>query len=106
MRHLAIATLILFSSNCFAVTVRGGPSCSSWLNTRHTFSEGTSPNEFWLLGYLSGLSVANDTDVLSNTPNNSLVNWIDDYCRANSLRNLEQAGADLFFELKRQKGFK
>ena len=101
---IAIAIAIaLFSLAGNAVTVRGGPSCAAWLRERQASTDTSNYNEFWLLGYVSGLSVSSNTDVLRNTPNTSLMNWIDGYCRANSLHNLEEAGSELFFDLKRQK---
>lgn len=87
-----------------AVTVRGGPSCADWLNERKATPNALSHNEFWLLGYISGLAVATNANVLRNTANTSLMSWVDSYCRSNSLHNLEEAGGQLFLELRRQKG--
>lgn len=103
----ALAIVIALSAlSANAVTVRGGPSCTDWLKERQTSNGNGNHNEFWLLGYLSGIAVASDTDILRNSTNGSLMSWIDGYCRTNSLHNLEQAGGELFYELKRQKGLR
>lgn len=105
-RVLAVVFIAMSALSANAVIVRGGPSCSDWLMDRQTSNGNGSYNEFWLLGYLSGMAVASNTDVLRNTTNGSLMSWTDNYCRTNSLHNLEQAGGELFYELKRQKGLR
>ena len=106
MKLTIAMVLAFFTFSASAVTVRGGPSCATWLKDRQVSDSNGNYNEFWLLGYLSGIAVASNTDVLRGTPNNALMSWVDNYCRTNSLQNLEQAGGELFYELKRQKGLR
>ena len=103
MKIAALLIAAVAAANANAVVVRGGPSCPEWTKSRQTTNEGANANEFWLLGYLSGLAVSSNADVLRNTTNPSLMAWIDNYCRTNTLHYLEQAGSGLFNELKRQK---
>ncbi len=99
---LVILILMLTSMELGARTieVRGVRSCGEWVSDNKTLALG---NQTWLLGYLSGIAVATRKQILSGTDNQSIYLWVDNYCRANPLQSLSDAGADLYFELVKQK---
>lgn len=82
------------------IEVRGIRSCGEWVSDREALALG---NQTWLVGYLSGLAVATNKQILSGTDNQSIYLWVDNYCRANPLRSLPDAGTALYFELVKQK---
>ena len=83
--------------NVEAVQIRGVRSCGVWINDKGTMQE---PGHFsWLLGFLSGISIATDNDFLRGTESESISLWVDNYCRANPLDTLSGAGQLLAAEL-------
>jgi len=101
---LAVLSLVL-SATAFdakAQTVRGSRSCGSWVSERALGSIDLAI-ETWLLGYLSGLAVGTGKDFIKGTDNPSIFLWVDNYCRANPLKSLHEAGLNLHFELIKQK---
>jgi hypothetical protein len=97
---------IFFATAVFAIAaqaqVRGSPSCGSWTQER----TGTRPvieNATWLLGLLSGVSFMSKTDFLRGTDNDSIYLWVDNYCKAQPLKFVFDAGMVLSVELTQQK---
>lgn len=82
------------------IEVRGIRSCGEWVNDKEILAFG---NQTWLIGYLSGLAVGTKKQLLSGTDNQSIYLWVENYCRANPLRSLSDAGNALYFELVKQK---
>ena len=102
---LTIITFSFISINANAETVIGIISCGKWIKQKE-INRGSQlvAMEEWLDGYLSGLAVGSNTDILKQTDFDSLHLWVNNYCRANPLRNVSDAGVELFNELKKQKG--
>jgi hypothetical protein len=103
----AAATTALLPITAEAATIFGGYDCGQWVNRPRGRSH---PAESWLLGYLSGMNVAhyradlspkNPLDVL-NSADQAYV-WMDNFCRANPLRQLDGAAVELFDELRAKK---
>ncbi|MEJ8825624.1 hypothetical protein WKW80_26955 [Variovorax humicola] len=90
------------------VTVMGFSSCGQWVKQR-AVEQGTRERfvtltmEMWLIGYLSGLSVGTDIEVLRGRESQSLLLWVDNYCKANPLDDTSIAGHALFNALKKLK---
>jgi hypothetical protein len=82
-----------------AVEVRGGPSCGSWVQERQVRDWPSVANELWLVGFLSGLAVGSNHEILAGKDNPSLFLWVDNYCRANPLKEVADAGFALATEL-------
>jgi hypothetical protein len=61
-------------------------------------------NEAWLMGYLSGRASALNKDFLKGTDNESIYVWIDNYCRDNPTKDVDDAAKELVKELIQQKG--
>lgn len=92
----ALVTL-LHTQQSFAVVLRGMPSCGLWT------SQQDARDRIWLDGYLSGLAFAYNKDILNGTDKASIYGWVDNYCRANPLSELAEAGNALAQELIRRK---
>jgi hypothetical protein len=103
-----LAITILFVS-CYLgqpaisqVVYFGSSDCGQWMAN----SKSNPAMRTWLLGYMSGLSSG-----LSNPKNDPLskVNsaqqiylWMDNYCAKNPLKDVDQGGNELFFELTKK----
>ena len=93
-----VLSLVLASSAHAAVTMIGIYDCGEWFNPQKRSFAKT-----WLNGYLSGLSSAQPLgqDVLKkSTSTDQIYLYIDNYCKANPLKNLAHAGNELFLEMK------
>ena len=100
---LVIAVLLSFTvpDKAQAVTVLGSADCGQWLKWR-TDSQKIRQSEwaeFWLVGYLSGLSFSINTEFWKSGNGLSVEQvkfWMDKYCRENPLTSVKQ-GADILF---------
>ena len=99
---LAATSASLSGHALAAVTVRGMSSCSGWANRGS--GDLAVIRQVWLLGYLSGRAAATDKDILKGTENAELFLWMDNYCRENPLKDVEDGAVELAAVLIRQKG--
>jgi hypothetical protein len=100
MKKLA-ALLVLCGISFAAVggtTMFGVPDCGKWI-VNHTESQ-----KGWLLGFLSGLASMDTTkDVLDSLDSaDQIYLWTNNYCQANPLSTLNEAGNVLYLELIRK----
>ena len=110
-RSIALAftsmVLIAIAIDARAITVLGARSCGTWIESRTDNSSGKSwaslASESWLVGYLSGLAGGIDKDFLKGTDAPSIFLWVDNYCRSNPLKAIDDAGIALALELVKQK---
>ena len=99
-----LAVLLVFTSNSFAVTYFGAYDCGTWLSSEKYMREHAKT---YLIGYLSGLNAALAT--ANSDPLNRLSSvdqaflWMDNYCRANPLENLQTGTRALYDELRKRK---
>ena len=110
---LAGMALVLFSEEAPArVFVRGVPSCGEWAAAREKQKRENRPQNpgerTWLLGFLSGLAIGQNKEFWGGTDAKALDNeaayqWVDNYCRANPSKDLDDAGAALFVERTRNR---
>lgn len=106
---LTIITLSFITTNANAVSVLGLHQCGKWVNAKEqskTYSASYEQQKSWLGGFMSGLVVAYDKDLLKDANSASIVLWVDNYCSANPLDSLPDAGLELFEVLKNRKGLK
>jgi hypothetical protein len=82
-----------------AVTTFGSSSCGVWVRERAEGKQSSQASRFWLAGYLSGLAVGRDRDVIGETDADSVFLWMDKYCKANPLANVGTGADELFDEL-------
>jgi hypothetical protein len=98
--------LVLADAGAQGVGIRGGPSCGTWVNAESNHKntrEGINFGRTWVIGYLSGLASATGKDFwgrqnINLLSNDSVFLWIDNYCRSNPLKNLDDAAIILFAE--------
>lgn len=102
--------LFAFQGSAHAVTVKGSKSCAEWLELRQPASTqklSELTTKFWIAGYLSGLAGA-QADVLRNDPlkelsNEKIYSFVDDYCRLQPDKILQDAIVDLWLDVAKFK---
>ena len=106
---ITIITFSCISINANAVEVRGVNSCGEWVSEKEIRrADGLFliTQQQWILGFLSGYATRSNTDILKDIDADSIFLWVDNYCRTNPFKKLDDAGTTLFNELKKQKGLK
>lgn len=89
-----------FSANSHAVLVRGAPSCGNWVTERASPNKWNSlANNNWLNGYLSAYAKVAHKDILKNADNESIMRWMDNYCKAHPLNEIDDGADALIGEL-------
>ena len=104
-KSVAFIVCALLVASTYAVTVRGVRSCGKWIAAHPippSVSADSLAQESWLVGYLSGVSVESNVDVLKNVDNESIFLWMNNYCQQNPLMDIGDGGYTLFLELKRK----
>jgi hypothetical protein len=107
----ALVTLILVQgltlplAQAQRIEVRGFASCGTWVSDRlaDPLSLRSQHGRSWLIGYLSGMAMGLNLNFWGRQGVNSLDNqsiylWVDNYCRANPLKDLDDAGNALLVE--------
>lgn len=83
------------------ITVRGTGTCQAYLDAQNNNNVQEAVKQLtWLLGYLSGIAVAKQVDILGN--NNSadvLLDWANTYCQRYPTKYLSDAG-DLYYRYR------
>ena len=114
-RTIAFLAGCLLSLNLFAsaVEIKGSRSCSKWMEEKRMANSAQDMNRIpvlitksWFLGYLSGRADASGKNFLKGTDSESIFLCLDNYCRANPDKDLDQGGIDLARELMQLKGIK
>jgi hypothetical protein len=103
---LPIAALLLLgwsaSASAQMVLGPGVVSCGTWTSERNEDRPTSRLTEAWVLGFVSAFTVYGpqpSDDISKGTDANSLMAWIDDYCRANPLKDVSEATVALIREL-------
>lgn len=87
-----------------AVEVRGVASCGTWIQEQK--ADDSHISQLWLLGFMSGLATGLEKDLLNKTDSPSIFLWMDNYCKANPLKDVYDGGVALSFELTKRKKIK
>jgi len=91
---LALLATATMNANA-AVTVKDAPSCAEW-----------NPNEvghkLWIEGFLSGIAMERNDDFLARVSLKRIVNWVNNYCKANPKGEVTVAGIELSLELMKR----
>lgn len=107
VKAVAMITLMaccLGSATAQTTTSIGAPDCGQWVK------QSNPSDRWWLLGHLSGMNVlhdlaglkpANPLRTLSSADQAYL--WMDNYCKANPLKSVDDGALSLFTELALQK---
>jgi hypothetical protein len=67
-------------------------SCASWLDAR---ARNEQHQTAWLLGYLTGVSVGANVDILKGVRSEVIEVWMDDYCKSNPQKRVTDGTSDL-----------
>jgi len=106
-KKIIALVLVSFSAVMFEaqaqVTIRGSASCGQWISDGRQNSERALLSERWLVGFLSGMAFHSGKDFIKGTDNPSIFLWVSNYCQANPLKEIVDAGNALFNELVKQK---
>ncbi len=86
----------------WAVTIRGMTGCGEWVKERKEARARAWQSEQWLMGYLSGASAGLGVEFWKKGGNTldseSVFLWMDNYCRANPLKDTQDGANTLFLE--------
>lgn len=101
-----LTSALIFHNALASVNTKGAPSCGKWIEERD-ISKAKSDTTWtslvhkaWLMGFLSGIAIGSDRDLVpENRDPASLFLWVDNYCRANPLKSVNDAGFNLAVEL-------
>jgi len=97
----AIACFMVSNAEA-TVTIIGTRGCGEWANAKNTSKIDYEAMSVWVLGFLNGLAVATDKDVLRGLDVFAIPLWMDKYCSSNPLSNLPDGAVALFAELKKR----
>lgn len=94
------------NSNANGITYLGSASCGDWIQNRTGGGDAklllNTAQEFWLLGYLSGVANGLGVDFMRTSDAASFYLWMDNYCRDNPLDNVADGAVKLARELKKK----
>lgn len=106
-KKISLRTLLLFvmlsvTAPSWAVNVRGPTSCGDWVKERKVNRALSWQYQMWLVGYLSGASTGLGVEFWKKGGNEldaeSVYLWMDNYCRANPLKDTHDGADSLFLE--------
>jgi hypothetical protein len=97
---------VINTASAVQIEIRGVPSCGDWVQEHSVKSLSALRQEGWFLGFVSGLATGLEKNFLAGTDNASLFLWMNNYCNANPLKDIEDGTNVLYFELKKQKNIK
>jgi hypothetical protein len=92
---------IMLLASCLAVSLParavtsltiGDASCASWLDARVRNEQHQTA---WLLGYLTGVSVGANVNILKGVGPEVIESWMDNYCKANPQKKMTDGTSDL-----------
>ena len=92
MRVLAVVALLLLPTNPLraGATIVGAASqsCSTWTNrTKNAVVKGAF--ESWAVGFISGLNVSGDREIVGGGDFTAIIAWMDQRCRSRPTDKLE-----------------
>ena len=104
MKLLAIVLMLLSASAAEAGSTlvgAGSQTCSAWTNRKkNPVVKGSF--ESWLVGFISGLNVSGERNMIGGGDFDSIVAWMDDRCRATPGDRIRIAALDLGMELAKR----
>jgi len=92
---LALVLLTRPAKADFTIKGAGAGSCGTWVEDRRAAPRSAELDLSWVLGFLSGIGFmgAVGDDPLNGVDADGVRAWIDNYCAAHPLINIEQAAA-------------
>jgi hypothetical protein len=107
MCSLVFSIAMFFASPTFGQTEfydlgQGNYSCGTWTVDRQASGAAAAIDEAWVLGCLSGFSLADSVFTKKSntvaTDNNGIFGWIDNHCKINPTENLASASLDFWLD--------
>ncbi|MDO8988075.1 MAG: hypothetical protein Q7U91_00410 [Sideroxyarcus sp.] len=99
MKRTILSIMMLASSLTFSMPARAvasltisDASCASWQYAR---ARGEQYQTAWLLGYLTGVSVGANVDILRGVGPEFIESWMDNFCNANPQKLMTDGTSDL-----------
>ena len=79
----------------------GSQTCTAWTNRKkNTIVKGSF--ESWLVGFISGLNISGERDIVGGGDFDAIVSWMDQRCLATPSERIGIAALDLGMELARK----
>ncbi|MBR0916132.1 hypothetical protein [Bradyrhizobium japonicum] len=101
-RVLAVAVMLLLPITCLnagsTIVGAGSQSCTAWLNRKKN-SVVKAAFESWVVGFVSGLNVSAEREIVGGGDFPAIVAWMDRRCKSNSSDQIGVAALDLAIEL-------
>lgn len=97
----AIAILLLLTGDLNAgstIVGAGSQSCTAWMNRKKN-PVVKAAFESWVVGFVSGLNVGAEREIVGGGDFTAIVAWMDWRCKSNSLDQIGVAALDLAMEL-------
>jgi len=114
VRKIAVGVFLMaLATMAEAGYVRGLATCAEWSKARTVEAAGIAETseaeaaaiyEAWLVGFLSGIAMQRDTEVLKGVDVSSIYLDVDEYCRDHPRDTTAQAGRDHMRELEERAG--
>ncbi len=90
---LLVSSLIVSTPVCAVTSLTiSDASCASWLTARVRSEQYQTA---WLLGYLTGVSVGANVNILKGVGPEVIESWMDNYCKANPQLKMTDGTSDL-----------
>jgi hypothetical protein len=102
MRVLAVIAFLLLPTNALnagaTIVGVGSQSCSAWAS-RNKSAIVKSEFESWVVGFISGLNVSGDREIVGGGDFAAIVAWMDRRCRSNPSEQIGVGALNLAIEL-------
>lgn len=97
----AVLAVTAMQASAEDVTVRGSGTCQGFLDAERNSVPEAVKQLTWLLGYVSGLAVATEVDVLGNHDPDSMLKFVDNYCERYPAKYLSNAG-NMYYQFRKE----
>lgn len=101
-RVLAILVMLHLPMTCLnagsTIVGAGSQSCTAWMNRKKN-PVVKAAFESWVVGFVSGLNVGAEREIVGGGDFTAIVAWMDRRCKSNSLDQIGVAALDLAMEL-------
>jgi hypothetical protein len=101
-KPLAVISMMLLSVSCLnagsTIVGAGSQSCTAWTNRKKN-DVVKSAFESWIVGFISGLNVSGDREIVGGGDFTSIIAWMDRRCISAPSQQIGVAALDLAMEL-------
>ncbi|MCK1438318.1 hypothetical protein [Bradyrhizobium sp. 15] len=101
-RALTVVAMLLLLTTCLkagsTIVGAGSQSCTAWMNRKKN-PVVKAAFESWVVGFVSGLNVGAEKEIVGGGDFIAIVAWMDRRCKSNSLDQIGVAALDLAMEL-------